>query len=91
MGQHRVSQRQACRLEGEPRGTQRYHPIKRADEDLLMQRVISLACRYGRYGYRRIAAMLKLGGFAVGKDRVQRIWRWEGLRVPPKHKLKARL
>jgi len=89
--QHRVSQRRACRLLGQPRGTQRYHPIQRPDEDLLTQRIISLACQYGRYGYRRITAMLKRGGVAVGKDRVQRIWRREGLKVPPRHKPRARL
>jgi len=89
--QHRVSQRRACRLLGQPRGSQRYHPIQRPDEDLLTQRIISLACQYGRYGYRRITAMLKRGGLAVGKDRVQRIWRREGLKVPPRHKPRARL
>jgi len=50
-----------------------------------------LACQYGRYGYRRITAMLNRGGFPVGKDRVSRIWRREGLKVPPRHKPRARL
>jgi len=89
--QHRVSQRQACRILGQPRGTQRYHPIKRADEDALTQQILSLACQYGRYGYRRITAMLNRGGIRVGKDRVSRIWRREGLKVPSRHKPRARL
>jgi len=91
IGQHRVSQRRACRILGQPRGSQRYHPIKRVDEDLLTQRIISLACLYGRYGYRRITAMLNRGGFRVGKDRVSRIWRREGLKVPAKHRPRRRL
>jgi len=91
IGRYGVSQRLACRIAGQPRGTQRYHPIKRADEDALTQQILSLACQYGRYGYRRITAMLNRGGIRVGKDRVQRIWRREGLKVPAKHRPRARL
>jgi transposase InsO family protein len=50
-----------------------------------------LACQYGRYGYRRITALLQLAGWFVGKDRVQRIWRREGLKVPAKQKPRGRL
>jgi len=81
IGHYQVSQRLACRILGQPRGTQRYHPVKRPDEEVLTQRIISLACQYGRYGYLRIAAMLNLGGFPVGKGRRQRILRQEGLKV----------
>jgi len=91
IGQHRVWQRWACRILSQPRGTQRYCPIKRPDDDALTERIVSLACQYGRYGYRRITAMLNRGGFPVGKDRVSRIWRREGLKVPPRHKPRARL
>ena len=91
MGRYGVSQQLACRILGQPRGTQRYRPLKRPDEDILTEQIVCLACQYGRYGYRRIAVMLKLGGFAVGQDRVQRIWRREGLKVPPRHKPRARL
>jgi len=45
-----------------------------------------LASPYGRYGYRRITALLKRAGWQVGKDRVERIWRREGLKVPQKQK-----
>lgn len=68
MGQHRVSQRRACQIMGQPRGTQHYHLTKRLDENVLTERIMSLACEYGRYGYRRIAATLNLGDFVVGKD-----------------------
>ena len=45
----------------------------------------------GRYGYRRITALLRSGGWQVGKDRVQRIWRREGLNVPQKQRPRRRL
>jgi transposase InsO family protein len=86
-----LSERHACRLVRQPRGTQRYAPILRADEDALTQAIIALASEYGRYGYRRITALLQRIGWKVGRDRVQRIWRREGLKVPKKHKPRARL
>jgi len=52
---------------------------------------VTLASEYGRYGYRRIAKLLKDAGWNVGTDRVQRIWRREGLKVPRKHKPRRRL
>ena len=76
---------------GQPRGTQRYTTIVRADEDALTRAIITLASEYGRYGYRRITALLNDAGWDVGTDRVQRIWRREGLRVPRKHKPRSRL
>ena len=50
-----------------------------------------LASNYGRYGYRRVAALLNESGMVVGKDRVQRIWRREGLKVPQKQPKRSRL
>jgi transposase InsO family protein len=50
-----------------------------------------LASQYGRYGYRRITALLQRAGWQVGKDRVERIWRREGLKVPQKQKPRGRL
>lgn len=86
-----VSERRACRLVRQPRGTQRYRPTQTADEDALTQAIVALAAEYGRYGYRRITALLQAAGWPVGKDRVQRIWRREGLRVPSKQKPRGRL
>ena len=86
-----LSERRACRLLHQPRGTQRYQPTQRQDEGRLTQAIIALACQYGRYGYRRITALLQLAGWFVGKDRVQRIWRREGLKVPARQKPRGRL
>jgi transposase InsO family protein len=63
----------------------------RADEDALTQAIVTLASEYGRYGYRRITAVLRMTGWTVGKDRVQRIWRREGLKVPKKQRARSRL
>ena len=52
------------------------------DEQALTNDIVALATRYGRYGYRRITAMLRRGGWDVNHKRVERIWRREGLNVP---------
>ena len=66
-------------------------PIQREDEDALTGAILQLAYQYGRYGYRRITALLQRAGWRVGKDRVERIWRREGLKVPQKQKPRGRL
>ena len=86
-----LSERHGCRLVRQPRGTQRYQPTQRNDEDQLTQAIIALASQYGRYGVRRITPLLRQSGWNVGKDRVQRIWRREGLKVPVKQKPRGRL
>jgi putative transposase len=58
-----MSERRACRLVNQPRGTQRYQPIQRDDEDALTRAVIELASQYGRYGYHRITALLQRDGW----------------------------
>ena len=86
-----LSERNACRIVGQPRGTQRYVPTLKPDEDELTRNIVLIASNYGRYGYRRVTAMLNDSGMAVGKDRVQRIWRREGLKVPQKQPKRSRL
>jgi len=66
-------------------------PTVLADEDELTRAIIALASEYGRYGYRRVTALLQAAGWPVGKDRVQRIWRREGLKVPSRHRPRSRL
>lgn len=78
-----VSERRACRVIGQPRSTQRYSKRLADDEELLRQRIVALASQYGRYGYRRVTALLRKEGWVVNHKRVQRIWRQEGLKVPP--------
>ncbi len=86
-----VSERFACGVLGQHRSTQRKKPTGRADEAGLTADIIRLAIRYGRYGYRRITAMLSSEGWTVNVKRVERIWRREGLKVPQKQPKKSRL
>jgi len=88
---YRVSERRACRVLRQPRATQRYAPIERDDEAPLTRRIVALAAAYGRYGYRRITAMLRREGWSVNHKRVERIWRQEGLKVPKKQPKRGRL
>lgn len=57
----------------------------------MRRRIIDLACNYGRYGYRRITALLRAEGWCVNHKRVERIWREEGLKVPQKQPKRRRL
>ena len=86
-----VSERFACRVLGQHRSTQRKKLTGRADEEALTADIIRLASRYGRYGYRRITAMLRSEGWTVNAKRVERIWRREGLKVPQKQPKRGRL
>jgi len=70
-----VSERRACRVLGQVRRTQRYTPRMADDEVLLTTSIVSLARHYGRYGYRRITALLRTDGWQVNHKRVERIWR----------------
>jgi putative transposase len=54
-----MSERRACQLMNRPRGTQRYQPTQREDEDRLTQAIVLLASQYGRYSCRRITALLQ--------------------------------
>ena len=56
-----------------------------------MADITALATRYGRYGYRRITALLSEKGWLVNHKRVARIWRQEGLKVPQKQPKRGRL
>ena len=67
---------------GQCRSTQRRQLVVRDDEEPLTRAVIDLATEYGRYGYRRITALLQAEGWAVNHKRVERIWRQECLKVP---------
>ena len=77
-----VSERKACAVLGQHRSTQRKAPRATEDEAALTADIVELAQRYGRYGYRRITALLRDAGWAVNRKRVERIWRCEGLKVP---------
>ena len=86
-----VSERRICRAVGQPRSTQRYEKQSRDDEEQLTADIVALASRYGRYGYRRVTALLQRDGWQVNHKRVERIWCREGLKVPKKQPKRGRL
>ncbi len=53
--------------------------------------MIKLATQYGRYGYRRIVAMLRTEGWQANHKRVERLWRREDLKVPQRQPKRGRL
>jgi putative transposase len=88
----KLSERRVCRVLGQHRSTQRRVPAGRDDEERLTADIVELARRYGRYGYRKIAELLRsTAGWVVNDKRVERIWRCEGLKVPAKQPKRGRL
>ena len=87
----RVSQRRACKVLRQPRSTQHRQPYVPSDEPRLLADMIALASEYGRYGYRRITALLRTDGWHVNHKRIERLWRREGLKVPKKQPKRRRL
>ena len=77
LGQSRASQRRAAHVP--------------EDEPALVKAMVGLAAQYGRYGYRRVTAMLRARGFRVNHKRVERLWRREGLKVPARQPKRRRL
>lgn len=86
-----VSERRTCRALGLHRSGVRYEPSPDADEAGLVTRMHELAMANPRYGYRRVAALLRAEGRAVNVKRVLRLWRAEGLKVPPRQRKRRRL
>ena len=77
---------------GQHRSTQRRVPAGRDDEERLTADIVELARQYGRYGYRKIAELLRsTAGWVINDKRVERIWRREGLKVPAKQPKRGRL
>jgi len=76
---------------GQSRSTQRRERQIPSDEPRLVKRITELASEYGRYGYRRITALLHAEGWRVNHKRVERLWRQEGLKVPRKQPKRRRL
>jgi transposase InsO family protein len=80
----RVSERRACQVVGQHRSTQRYRRVPAEYELRLVARMNELAAAYPRYGYRRVWALLRNEGWRVNRKRIERLWRLEGHRVPPR-------
>jgi putative transposase len=86
-----LSQRRACQIVGQHRSTQRHRSAETDPDGDLRARLRSFAREHPRWGYRRAHAVLCREGWAVNRKKIQRLWREEGLRVPPKRRKRQRL
>ena len=86
-----MSERRACKVLKISRSLYRYAPKENPKKEKVRTRVIGLAKKYGRYGYRTITDIMRNEGWDIGRDAVYRIWREEGLQVPCKQPKKGRL
>jgi putative transposase len=75
---------------GLARSSLQYQPARKDDAALRLA-LIRLAKQYGRYGYQKIADLLRIEGWKVNHKKVERIWREEGLQLPQRHKKRRRL
>ena len=76
---------------GIARSTQRYRAAIKSDGEELRLAMIRLAKQYGRYGYRKIAQLLRIEGWNANHKRIERLWREEGLQLPHRHRKQKRL
>ena len=67
-----IRKRQVCRVIGQLRTTQRYRRVNADNEAALSEAIVQLASAYGRYGYRRITALLRRDGWRVNHKRVEK-------------------
>lgn len=81
---HKVSERRACRVVGQHRSTHRYRRAEPEHELRLVAAMNELAAAHPRWGYRRVWALLRSEGWRVNRKRIERLWRLEGHRVPPR-------
>jgi putative transposase len=86
-----VSERWACRVVGQHRSTQRQEPVRAADDAALRSELRKFSADRPRWGYRRAHHHVRELGWDVNRKRVQRLWREEGLRVPPRRRKRRRL
>ena len=85
-----TSERRTSKVMGVARSTLQYRPTLKTDDELRLA-LIRLAKQYGRYGYRKVAELLRAEGWRVNHKKVERLWREEGLQLPHRHKKRKRL
>lgn len=85
-----TSERRTCLVLGVARSSLRYQ-TKPANDDALRLAMIRLAKQYGRYGYRKVTALLRIEGWKINHKKIERLWREEGLQLPHRHRKRRRL
>jgi putative transposase len=81
---HGISERRACTLVGQHRSTQRYRALVPLEEAALVRAMNARAAAHPRWGYRAVWTLLRQDGWAVNRKRIERLWRLEGHRLPPR-------
>ncbi len=75
-----LSERRACELVAMRRSSHRYR-ARRKDDEAVRSRIVSLARRHRRWGYRMVHDVLRRAGWDVNHKRVYRIYLEEGLQI----------
>ena len=87
----RVSERRVGRVLEQPRSTPRPMPKTPEEEERRVVRMLALVRRPPRCGYRRVWALLRREGGRVNRQRVYRLGRKPGRKVPRKQRTQRRL
>ena len=85
-----TSERRTCLVLGLSRSSFRYQAKSTSDDELRLA-MIRLAKQYGRYGYRKVTALLRMEGWRFNHKKIERLWSEEGLQLPNRHKKRRRL
>jgi putative transposase len=85
-----TSERRTCKVVGLARSSLQYKAAPK-DDDALRLAMIRLAKQYGRYGYRKVAKLLRIEGWHVNHKKIERLWQEEGLQLPHRHRKRKRL
>ncbi len=86
-----ASERRACAVVDQPHSSQRYQRRMDNESQRLEDRMVELARRQPRHGYRMITGTFRAEGWLVNRKRVYRLWRREGLKVPQIRRKRRRL
>jgi putative transposase len=86
-----LSQRRACQIVGQSRSLQRRETAETDPDRDLRAWLRCFAKKHPRWGYRRAHAVWVREGHGANRKKIQRLWREEGLRVPPKRRKRQRL
>ena len=85
-----TSERRTCLVLGLSRSSFRYQAKSTSDDELRLA-MIRLAKQYGRYGYRKVTALLRMEGWRFNHKKIERLWSEEGLQLPNRCKKRRRL
>jgi putative transposase len=83
-----VSERRACSVLDQPRSSQRYVGHPKDEDSRLTKKILALVRQRPRFGYRRIAVLLRRDGEVINDKRMYRLWKAAGLKVPRKRREK---